>query len=80
MEKIITIEIDKKDEMLELHLNKSGAEFLKNILLKLIERDTNCDHHLMSADWGGNELTTEKQNQSESMELIHQLKIMYWKE
>ena len=35
--------------------------------------------HLMTKDWGGEELTTEKQNQSEEIELLHQLKIMYWK-
>jgi Immunity protein 32 len=80
MEKVFTIELDQQREMVELHLNKKGAEFLRDVLNKLIENDTFSDHHFMSPDWGGDELSSEKQNLSDGTKLIHLLKILYSKE
>lgn len=77
MKKTLTIEIDLAAENLELHLNKKGAEFLQDILSKLIHNNKDCDHHFMSPDWGGDELTSDKQNLSDDVKLIHQLKIIY---
>ncbi len=80
MEKILTLEFNKQAEFIELHFNKEGAEYLKNILTKLIENDEEEHVHLMTPDWGGNELDAKQQNTSNDFKLIHQLKIMYWKE
>jgi hypothetical protein len=80
MEKVFTIEFDQLDEMVELHLNKVGAEYLRNVLTKLIDNNKNCDHHFMTPDWGGDELSSEKQNLSDDTKLMHQLKILYSKE
>ncbi len=79
MEKILTLELDQQGELIELHLNKAGAEYLKNVLVKLIENNQDEHLHLMTPDWGGNELTEEKQNKSNGVKLMHQLKLMYWK-
>ena len=76
--KTFTIELDKKGETLDIHLNKEGAEYLKGILDKLIKSDRQDHLHLMTPDWGGDELTSEKQNQSKEVELLHPLKIFYW--
>lgn len=80
MEKVLTLELDQQGELIELHLNKAGAEYLKNVLVKLIENNQDEHLHLMTPDWGGDELSTEQQNLGEDMKLMHQLKIMYWKE
>jgi hypothetical protein len=80
MEKVFTIEFDQQGETVELHLNKKGAEFLRDVLNKLIENDIVSDHQFMSPDWGGDELSTDKQNLNEDIKLIHQLKILYLKE
>jgi hypothetical protein len=80
MEKILTFEYSQQRDLLELHLNKAGAEFLKNVLAKLIDNNNNCDHHFMTPDWGGDELSNEQQNLSDDMKLLHQLKIMYWED
>lgn len=80
MEKIFTVELDQQSETIELHLNKTGAECLKSILEKLIHYNQDEHVHLMSSDWGGNELSTIQQNLSEEIKLLHQLKITYWKE
>lgn len=77
--KIFTVELDKEDESVALHLDKNGAEYLRDLLNRLIESDTECHLHLMTEEWGGNELTSEKQNQSAEVGLINQLKMMYWK-
>ncbi|MCD8042185.1 MAG: immunity protein 32 [Tannerellaceae bacterium] len=79
MKKVITIELDQQGETIELHLNKEGAEYLKNILNRLISNNQNDHLHLMTPDWGGNELTTDQQNLSATVKLLHQLKIVYWK-
>ena len=80
MEKLLTIELGGKDQIVEMHLNKLGSEYLRDILSKLIAENQNCDHHLMTPDWGGNELTSDQQNLKEGSKLIHNLKLFYWKE
>lgn len=80
MKKVLTIELDQQGELVELHLNKNGAEFLRDVLTKLIDNNTVCDHHFMSPDWGGDELSSVQQNLSDDVKLIHQLKILYSKE
>ncbi len=80
MQKILTLEFDQQKELIELHLNKKGAEFLRSVITELIDNDTVSDHHFMSSDWGGNELNSDQQNLSDGMKLIHHLKILYWKD
>lgn len=77
MEKVFTIEFDTKIERVQLHLNKKGAEFLRNFLSKLIENNTNSDYHFMSPDWGGDELGSDLQDIGDGIKVVHQLKILY---
>lgn len=79
MNRVITIELDPEQELIELHLNKEGAEYLKSILENLILKNDNQDIHLMTPDWGGDELSGIPQNNDECIKLIHHLKLMYWK-
>jgi hypothetical protein len=80
MEKIFTVEYNYQKEHVEIHLDKKGASYLMDRLRQLIEADDNCDDHLMTPYWGGNELTSEQQNMSEEIKLINHLKLLYRKE
>jgi hypothetical protein len=80
MEKVFTIELDQQGETVEMHLNKKGAEFLREALNRLIKNNVNEHEHFMSSDWGGDELSSEKQNLSDDIKLIPQLKILYSKD
>jgi hypothetical protein len=44
MEKIFTIEVDKQGELLVMHLNKYEAEYLRDILIRLIQIDSEGIH------------------------------------
>jgi len=79
MEKLFTIEWNQKEENVEVHLNESGITYLRNVLNKLVEANIQDHIHLMTPNWGGAELTQEKQNQSNDVKLINHLKIVYWK-
>jgi hypothetical protein len=80
MKKLLTIEYDSEDEILEMHLDKEGAKLLLNKIQMLLEKDENSHEHLMTDTWGGNELTSEKQNLLPNITLLNHLKIIYWKE
>lgn len=78
-QKLFTVEFDNDGDVMELHLNKEGAQFLKEKLERLIIHNENSDHHWFTPYMGGNELSSEKQNQSDNVKLINHLKILYWK-
>lgn len=78
MQKILTVEIND-DTIVEMHLNNQGAIFLRNILNRMIEINENSDYHLMTPEWGGNELSSEQQNTGSEIKLMHHLKLFYWK-
>ena len=78
MDKVFTLELDQQGEVVELHLNRIGAEYMR--IDGLIVNNQNEHLHLMTPDWGGGELSAELQNLGDNIKLIHQLKIMYWKE
>lgn len=78
MKQKLTLEIDNNDESLELHLDKEGAIYLKDLIENLIKHNIDDHIHLMTEEYGGN-VSVEKQNISSESKLIHHLKIMYWK-
>ena len=77
--KTLTLELDTEGEAIELHLDKAGAEYLKGILDRFIKNDEQDHRNLMTEDWGGSELSSEKQSKSPTTKLMHHLKLMYWK-
>ncbi|MBA3238014.1 MAG: immunity protein 32 [Parachlamydiaceae bacterium] len=73
---LLTFEFDAKNEMLEIHANQKGLENLKTVIDSLLSK-TDCDHvHLMTTEWGGDGLSSEKQNQEN--EIINHVKIFKW--
>ncbi|HZH87825.1 MAG TPA: Imm32 family immunity protein [Chitinophagaceae bacterium] len=78
--KLFTIELNKKKETVEIHLDKSGAKELIDRLEAFIRNDESEHDHLMTEEWGGGELSSEKQNLSNDYVLINHLKLFYWKD
>lgn len=77
MEKILTFEISHEDEILEIHMNSLGAKYLIDLLENMFRENKSNHNHLFSENWGGHELTVEKQNLNPDYELIDGVKIIY---
>lgn len=73
---ILTFEWDSDNEALEIHGNKKGLEKLKNMIDLLLNKTTDDHAHLMTEDWGGNELSEE--SQCSDNELINHVKLFIW--
>ena len=73
---MLTFEWDKDSEQLEIHTDSEGLKELVKQIKKLTSVEGNEHLHLMTEDWGGEELSSSKQN--EKSELIHHVKIFKW--
>jgi len=73
---MLTFEWDKASEKLEIHADNEGLQELVKQLEKLGSVKGNEHLHLMTKDWGGDELSGDKQN--EESELIHHVEIFKW--
>ena len=78
MNKLFTVEVS--NELVEIYLNDEGINILIDKLNSLKKSRNNEHEHLMTPDIGGNEITSIKQNLDSKMELIHHLKLVYWKD
>ena len=74
-DKILTFELTSDKEQLEIHGNRMGIQELINLLSRVV--DTSSHDHLMTPSWGGNELTEEKQGESNN--LINKVTVHIWK-
>jgi hypothetical protein len=69
---MITVEIDDRNEHIQVCCDKEGVELLKRIL----EHVTKTGHeHLMTPSWAGNELS--EQVQGKGNRLINHMTIYY---
>ena len=73
---MLTFEWDKDSERLEIHADSDGLQELVDQVNKLKSVEGNEHLHLMTEDWGGDELSNDKQN--EESELINHVKIFKW--
>ncbi len=73
---MLTFEWDKESEQLEIHADAKGLNELVAQLKKLSGYEGGDHLHLMTGDWGGDELSSEKQNSN--AELINHVKIFKW--
>ena len=72
-ERLLTFEIE--DEELSLHMNDEGAEFLMKKLQDMLGKE-NDHEHLLTAEWGGDELSSEKQ--SDKAGLLNKVTLHIW--
>ena len=73
---MLTFEFDKKSEKLEIHFDQEGLSQLILQLKKLENHDKQEHIHLMTNDWGGEELTNMQQNLNAN--LIHHVAVYNW--
>ncbi|MCI5141349.1 MAG: methylhydantoinase [Candidatus Electrothrix sp. ATG1] len=73
---MLTFEWDESSECLEIHLNNRGLQMLANQIKQLENLAGNEHLHLMTEDWGGSELSNEKQNKKSN--IINHVKIVRW--
>lgn len=73
---MLTFEWDKDSEQLEIHADSEGLQELVNQLEKLLSCKDNDHLHLMAEGWGGDGLSSNKQN--EGSKLIQHVKIFKW--
>ena len=75
---MLTFEPDIKNEIIEIHANKEGIDKLVGYLQSLRD-EANPEHiHLMTHEWGGCELTSEKQNHDAGFKLVNHVKLIKW--
>ena len=78
---MLTFEYDKKDEFLMIHGDADGLQFLQTQIKSLLnsaEKGAINHLHLMSTEWGGSELTSQKQTNDENVEVLNHVKIFCW--
>ncbi len=76
---MITFEHDKDGEKLEIHTDLEGLRYLHSTLGQLIDASKSIGNehlHLMTNDWGGNELSNQKQSKTNI--LINHVKVFCW--
>jgi len=68
---MLTLELNKKGEAVEIFFDEAGAELLKSYIDAALK---NRDHyHLMTPEWGGSELSSECQGLEN--EVINHLRV-----
>lgn len=73
---LLTFELNDDGDMLEIHGDRKGLEYLAERLLELA-KEQSADHvHLMTDDWGGNGLSNEVQGADNN--LLNSTKIFIW--
>lgn len=73
---VLTFEWDKENQILEIHGNTEGLKLLKNKIDLIINKKEMNHTHLMSREWGGDEITESKQSHTNDM--INSVKIFKW--
>ena len=74
---MLTFESDKDKDRIEIHGDKEGLLKLAKILTEMAEQDSSDHRHLMTQDWGGSELTSDKQGLDNNF--YHHVKIFFLK-
>jgi len=73
---MLTFESNDNGERLEIHGDKDSFLRLAKILTEMAMQKESEHRHLMTPDWGGTELSNDKQ--SLDNKLYHHVKIFFW--
>lgn len=73
---LLTFEYDTDNERLEIHADLKGLIFLREQIDSLIKEGGSI--HLMTPNWGGDELSMEKQGPQNI--LLNHVKMFCWSE
>lgn len=73
---ILSLELNEGKDKVEIFVDREGLMRLKNLLEKINLKESETDHvHLMTREWGGDELTSEVMHEGNT--LINHLKLIY---
>lgn len=75
----LAFEVTKDQDELIVHADERGLRFLAQVASRLADTLANgeCDHtHLMTEEWGGVELSAERQGTDST--LLHHVKVIGW--
>jgi hypothetical protein len=72
----LTIEKESED-VIHIHANKKGLQFLKSEIEYLLSSDSNNHTHLFTESWGGSELTEELPHSNQT-NIVHHIKLFKW--
>lgn len=78
---MITAETEKRGDVVHIHVDAVGIDRLikdLSFLKSKIDAGERDHLHLMTEDWGGNELSTQPQDLSGKTTLVHHVKIHGW--
>ena len=73
----LTFEVSKDQDEVIVHADERGLRFLAQVASRLADTIANgeCDHtHLMTEEWGGDELSAERQGTDST--LVHHVKVI----
>ena len=75
--KMLTFELTKDGDQLEIHGNREGLLLLREAVGRLLRDPMKQDHcHLMTETWGGDELTDEKH--IPDGRLLNSVTVFFW--
>ena len=73
---LLSFEWDEEGEKLEIHTNHGGLRQLMASIMELYCMESPDHLHLMTEDWGGDELSAEVQGCNSH--IVHHVKIFKW--
>lgn len=76
MAKLLSFILNKED-VVDILVNKEGAEFLINKLQRRIDYGKTEHDHLFTPEWGGDELTSNNLDLEGGLKLINLVNIRY---
>lgn len=74
---MLTFESNNGSEQLEIHGDREGFLKLAKILTEMADQKESEHRHLMTKDWGGSELSRDKQGLDNNP--WHHVKVFFWK-
>lgn len=75
---LLTFEVEPEGDVVEIHTDADGLEYLINQLSWLREKVRQGEQgvlHFMTEDWGGEELSNQLQGKGTRVTLAHHVKI-----
>jgi hypothetical protein len=73
---LLTFELGRSGDELEIHCDRRGLAELIRILSELAQSEGRAHDHLMTPAWGGGELSEELQGETDR--LLHKVTVRVW--
>jgi len=74
--RLFQVEWDQEGEKVEIHFDNDGLSYFISLLEKLRDEKSPNDIHLMTPEWGGNELSSSED--AGDRIIVNHLKLLKW--